>query len=207
MKIVIPARKNSKGIPCKNRVLFDYTSKTIPQKFKHITYVFSDDNVINTYGASYGFNKTPRNQNSAKDNSTTKDMMADFCSNFNENDIIIMLYLTYPKRTWKDIKKAITIFQDKNLNSLLCRKEVKQTPYLMMYELPNGKGEQVIKHNFSRRQDYRQCFELCHYISIIRQSELPNLNSNLYNEDTYFMEVSNTLDIDSREDLQCLLKS
>ena len=206
MRILIPARKNSKGIPRKNRKLFDFTAKTIPKKYRCNTYIFSDDHVINAYGAKYGFNHVHRNQNSAKDTSTTKDMMVDFCSNFDKDDVIVMLYLTYPTRQWKNVAKAIKIFETKNLNSLLCKKEVKQTPYLMMYELEDGRGEQVIKHNFSRRQDYRKCFELCHSISIIKQSYLSNLNNNLYDRDTYFMEISDPLDIDSKKDMQCLLK-
>lgn len=206
MKIIIPARKNSKGIPLKNRLLFEHTAKIIPHGEKESTYIFSDDEVINSYADDYGFQKLKRNNWSAQDESTTKDMMSDFCSNFDQDDIIVMLYLTYPKRKWEDVLKAINLVKTKNLKSLLCRKEIKQSPYLMMYEKGGGRGEQIIKHNFSRRQDYKECFELCHYISIIKQSELLNLNNDLYNEDTYFMQIEDQLDVDSPEDIKCLQK-
>lgn len=207
MKILIPARKNSKGIPYKNRLLFEYTANIIPEYDKENTYVFSDDEAISSLSINYGFKNIKRNDWSALDHATTKDMMSDFCSNFDHDDIIVMLYLTYPKRKWSDVLRAIHLFKSKELKSLLCRKKIKQSPYLMMFEKKDGRGQQVINHNLSRRQDYSKCFELCHYISIIKQSELKNLNSNLYNNDTYFMPIKDQLDIDLPEDIKCLQKS
>lgn len=195
-KILIPARRNSKGLPFKNRELFKNTADIIPDQYKNITYVFTDDEVVQNFGREYGFQILERNPESALDESTTKELMEDFCGNFSESQTIIMLYLTYPERTWDDVEKAIETFNNTKAKSLLCKKEVKQTPYLMMYELENGRGEQVIEHNFSRRQDYRQCFELSHFISIIDSNELPNLNNNLYNEGTYFLPVRDVKDID-----------
>jgi CMP-N-acetylneuraminic acid synthetase len=207
LKILIPARKNSKSLPFKNRKLFKYTAEIIPECRKATTYVFSDDEIVNDFGHACGFNVLYRDPKSAQDGSTTKDLMEDFCSNFNNNETVVMLYLTYPDRTWEDVERAIKIFQENSLRSLLCQKEVKQTPYLMMYELPDNRGEQIIQHNFSRRQDYRKCFEISHYLSIIRLKELPRLNNDLYNEDTYFMEIAKTLDVDTQEDMECILKS
>ena len=195
-KILIPARKNSKGLPFKNRKFFSSTADIIPNEYKNITYVFTDDEIIQDFGREYGFQVLDRNPESALDESTTKELMEDFCGNFFENQTIVMLYLTYPERTWDDVEKAIETFNKMKIKSLLCKKEVKQTPYLMMYELENGRGEQVIQHNLSRRQDYRQCFEISHFISIIDSNELPNLNNNLYNEDTYFLSVRDVKDID-----------
>ena len=206
MKLLIPARKNSKGIPYKNRMLFEHTAHIIPDKYKQITYVFSDDEVVNSYADEYGFSRFNRDDSSAQDESTTKDMMLDFCSNLEEDESIVMLYLTYPNRKWSDVSRAIDIFDSKGLSSLLCRQELKQSPYLMMFELEDGRGEQIIKHNFSRRQDYRKCFEISHCISIINKSELQNLNNDLYNKDTYFMEIEDQLDIDFPEDIKCLQK-
>ena len=206
MKLLIPARKNSKGIPYKNRMLFEHTARIIPDEYKQITYVFSDDKVVNSYADEYGFSRFNRHDSSAQDESTTKDMMLDFCSNLEEDESIVMLYLTYPNRKWSDVSRAIDIFDSEGLSSLLCRQKLKQSPYLMMFELEDGRGEQIIKHNFSRRQDYRKCFEISHCISIINKSELQNLNNDLYNQDTYFMEIEDQLDIDFPEDIKCLRK-
>jgi len=195
-KILIPARKNSKGLPFKNRKLFSSTADIVPDEYKNITYVFTDDEIIQNFGREYGFKVLDRNPESALDESTTKELMEDFCGNFSESQTIIMLYLTYPERTWDDVEKAIEVFSNTKAKSLLCKKEVKQTPYLMMYELENCRGEQVIKHNFSRRQDYRECFEISHFISIIDSSELSYLNNNLYNSNTYFLKIRDVVDID-----------
>ena len=210
VKILIPARRNSKGIPFKNRKLFKYTANIIPPEYRESVYVFTDDEVIKEKGRQYGFTNVDRNPSSASDEATTKYMMEDFCSGLwgpSENDPIVMLYLTYPHRRWDDVERAIDLFTSYKLDSLLCRKGVKQTPYLMMFDVGNGTGEQVIKHNFSRRQDYRKCFEISHYISIILPSELDALNNDLYNEHTYFMEINETLDVDTQKDMECILKS
>ena len=194
--ILLPARKNSKGFPFKNRKLFSKTADIIPHDLKKRTYVFTDDSVINKYAKSYGFNTLKRNADSTKDVSTTKDMMQDFAQHFTLDTTVVMLYLTYPDRRWNDVEDAITVFQQKNLKSLLCKKEVKHSPYLIMYELPSNLGEQVIKHNLCRRQEYRKCFELSHYICVLRLTELGKLNSNLYNNSTYFMKIQNVKDVD-----------
>ena len=46
MKIVIPARRNSKGLPFKNRQLFRHTVDKIPNKFLKDIIVTTDDEVI-----------------------------------------------------------------------------------------------------------------------------------------------------------------
>jgi CMP-N-acetylneuraminic acid synthetase len=73
VKILIPARRNSKGVPLKNRKLFDYTASTIPPKYS--VHVFTDDEVIREYATKYGFMNIDRHPSSATDESTTKDMM------------------------------------------------------------------------------------------------------------------------------------
>jgi len=129
-------------------------------------------------------------------------MMEEFCSKIQlDDEPVLMLYLTYPQREWRDVERAVNLFQHNQLSSLLCKKQVKQSPYLMMFDVGAGKGVQVIKHDFSRRQDYRKCFEISHYISIILPSALVKLNTNLYNSETYFMDVDDVLDVDTQKDL------
>jgi N-acylneuraminate cytidylyltransferase len=201
-KILIPARKNSKGFPFKNRRLFTKTADIIPDKYKNNTHIFSDDETINQMGKDYGFVITDRNKKSALDQSTTKELMQDFCSNFTDECNIIMLYLTYPERTWKDVENAYKVFIDTNARSLLCRQDVNPSPYLMMYELENGMGKQIINHNLCRRQDYKKCFAISHFISIINSKELTLLNNNLYNNQTYFYPIRDVKDIDYRNDYE-----
>ena len=112
-----------------------------------------------------------------------------------------MIYNTYPERTWEDIQRAVKFFEERDAASMLCKKEVSISPFLMMYD-KGDHGEQVISHNLYRRQDYPKCFEISHFVSIFSKKELVNLNNNLYNKNTVFLKIDNPIDIDTKEDLE-----
>lgn len=204
IKYLIPARKGSKGLPYKNRMLFNFTSSIVKNHFKNV-FVSSNDNFIKNLSYENNFNFHERSEKNSSDTSTTKEFVEEFINfyKFKDDDIIVMLMLTYPERKKEDIENAIKFFIKNNGKSLLCKKECFQTPYLMMFEEDNFKGKQVIKHNLCRRQDYRKVFEISHFISIFKVSEVKKLNNNLYNENTLFYNISNnTLDIDNKKDLE-----
>lgn len=209
MKIVIPAREGSKGLPHKNRKLFKYTADIIPEEFKDDAYVLSDDVTILHDANVCNLKAAGRPKNLSEDTTSTKELMKYFVDEYNipNDEIIIMLYLTYPEREWNDVIQAIHEFSIRKykISSLLCRKEIKTSPYLMLKEESDGKGSQLIPHNLYRRQDYPKCFEISHYISIFTPDMLNFLNDNLYNNDTYFMPISdNTIDVDTQKDLDKL---
>ena len=52
---LIPARKNSKGIKNKNRILFDNTANFIKLKFIDKSIVSSDDDIILKKSVKYSF--------------------------------------------------------------------------------------------------------------------------------------------------------
>lgn len=211
IKIVIPARRNSKGLPFKNRKLFDFTISRIPTNLlKNNTIITTDDEVLLTRSLhiisdyNHIVNRSP---NLSEDNTSTKEVIIDLVNRglFNESDIVIMLYLTYPERTWDDILSAYNFFIQNSANSLLCKKEVKGThPYLFMLESQNNKGTQLVKHDLYRRQDYPNVFEISHYICIFRIKELMNLNNNMYNTNTVFYPITDVVDVDTIEDLNKL---
>lgn len=202
--ILIPARKGSKGLPFKNRSLFDYTADIISEVNKINTFISTDDEVIKNMSKKRGFNVHERSYKSAIDTATSKEMIEDFASKSKE--YLITLYLTYPERQWSDVKRAISFFNTNKSKSLLCKKKLKVSPYLMMYELENNKGKQIINHNLCRRQDYKPCFEISHFISIINIKELPFLNNNLYNKNTTFMSIIDVEDVDTIDDFRRVKK-
>jgi CMP-N-acetylneuraminic acid synthetase len=196
--IIIPARKNSRGLPFKNRKLIDNTLDSIPERFHKKIIISTDDDFLKNKYSNYNiFN---RSIESASDTASTKSLMLEMV-NYIETENIIMLYLTYPERTWKDIEKAITFFENNNASSLLCKKDLKSSPFLMMYE-DGINGSQIIEHDLYRRQDYPKCFEISHFVSIFSKKELDKLNNNMYNVNTIFHKINDVVDVDTQEDLR-----
>lgn len=203
MRIIIPARAGSKGMPFKNRKLFKYTADTIPDIMKHKTYVVTDDEEIKFMAIEAGFKALHRPEGLSQDETSTKSVMRYALEKLDvKNETIIMLYLTYPERKWQDVNDAVALFKCNDISSLLCKKPLKTSPFLMLKSEPGNRGSQLFYHNLYRRQDYPECFEISHFIAMFNSSELNKLNNNLYNNDTYFMEISEkTIDVDEKKDL------
>jgi len=207
MIIAIPARKGSKGLPFKNRKLFQHTADIIPVEMANLVYVITDDMEIATLAETYNFNVVIRPDEISTDTTSTKEVMEYLVSQLGPNRYAdtCMLYLTYPERTWKDVTNAWKFMFDNNADSVLCKKELETSPFLMLKEDDDNKGSQLFYHNLYRRQDYPTCFEISHFIAIFRPSVLNKLNDNLYNKDTMFMEIkNNVIDVDTQHDLDKL---
>jgi CMP-N-acetylneuraminic acid synthetase len=209
IKILIPARQNSKGLPFKNRLLFEHTVNSIPTEHLKDLLISTDDEVLIEKCKSVGLNVSVRPDNLALDETSTKDVIQYHIDNndIGLDDTVIMLYLTYPERTWLDIKDAYTFFVNNEAKSLICKKDIKSThPYLYMFDLDNNKGSQLVKHNLYRRQDYPAVFEISHYVCIFNVNELTNLNNNLYNDETFFFKIDDVVDVDTKTDLDGVLR-
>jgi N-acylneuraminate cytidylyltransferase len=198
---VVPARKGSKGMPHKNRRLlehFDYES------IKYDLVVFSDDEWIEDFCFSNTIPFIWRPDEVSQDTTSTKETMLSLVErlSLSEDDIVVMLYLTYPERKVEDIKNALDFFHETKAKSLLCRKNVSVSPFLTLLKSGEHGGEQLIPHDYYRRQDYPECFEVSHYICIFKVSELHNLNSNLYNKETVFFPINNVVDVDTEKDYE-----
>ena len=68
-------------------------------------------------------------------------------------------------------------------------------------------GEQIIQHDLYRRQDYPECFEISHFICMLRAGEIKSLNNQLYNNSTGFYKISDKLDVDYKEDFEKFKKN
>jgi CMP-N-acetylneuraminic acid synthetase len=186
----------SKGLPGKNRILFDHTARIIPKNLVSKTYVSTNDDVIKDKAKQYGFNIIHRAEILSDDDASMKDVAIDFVKTGNIDDKILLLYLTYPQRSWTDVEKAIEEIDNSESKSLLCAFECETHPFLTIYDRHNNKGVQVVNHDLYRRQDYPKCLEISHLVSIFYSYELINLNRNLYNENTHFMKCEKKIDID-----------
>jgi len=198
---VIPARAGSKGLPGKNRKLMKHTFKRIPYQGSNVV-VTSDDEEILKEAKQRGYQYIKRNPELCSDTASMKDVLLDTVKRIemNDDDIIVMLYLTYPNRTWGDVIDALEFFLKENADSLLCKADARTHPYLCMFPVNEHNGIQIIGHGLYRRQDYPEVFRISHYIFIGRVKEIQNLNQNLYNEGTVFFPVEDGVDIDTEED-------
>jgi len=201
-RIVIPARAGSKGWPRKNVRLFDYTADIIPQKYKKLVTVSTDDIQVAALAQKHGYKVHDRPANMAEDTSDIKTTMTDILSyeDVAGDDIIIMLYLTYPYRKWEDVETMYNSFVTRKSRSMLCKQPVLSHPCLMMYNTKDDKGIPVIDHNHYQRQQYPECFEISHYICMFRAGTLPRLGKNMYNSNTTYYSIDRCVDVDCEED-------
>ena len=206
---IIPARRDSKGLPFKNRKLLDYTINNIPIELHEKTIVTTNDEKIIEKLSATNINVLRRDEQLCLDDISIKDVMLDVVKKFQmkSNDTIVMLYLTSPDRKFSDIKKILGYYYERKIKTLTCCVEPKTHPYLVLFKKENQKGEQVIKHDLYRRQDYPECFEIRHFVCIFQVDEIQKLNSNMYNENTIFYEIDNDMDVDYENDLKEFIKS
>jgi CMP-N-acetylneuraminic acid synthetase len=200
---IIPAREGSKGMPHKNRKLLQHTINSIPLEDRKNVIVTSNDSVVIEQTKAHNITCVNRKRHLASDTASTRDVLQDVVeeAKIPNNDIVVLLYLTYPSRTWGDIQKAIKLLITSKERSLLCKKKLADSPYLMMFDNLNAKGKKIIAHDFCRRQDYRPCFLMSHYVGVFYANEIEKLDTNLWNSDTIFMPISNKIDVDYKEDL------
>ena len=198
---IIPARRNSVGVPFKNRMLLQYTMDEIPEESNVI--VHTDDEYIIEKVQGIGADIIERSDELSQGDVSIKKIMVDVidkCS-LQPEDIIVMLYLVYPTRTKNEILQALKFYTENDGKSLLCRYEPYVHPCLSFYAKDGHKGKVIIEHSFHRRQDYPECFNLSHFICIFNVGEIDNLKEDLYNEDTLFYSIEAPIDIDNQKDL------
>jgi CMP-N-acetylneuraminic acid synthetase len=203
--IIIPARKNSKGFPNKNRYLFDYTAQKIPAYLCERTIFTTDDEELIKRAERYNFKILKRDSSLCQDDTSMKLVIKDAVEKFNISPTqdLITLYLTYPQRKFDDIKKIYDFYLKAGAQSLLCQKKILTHPYMCYLVVDGSKGAKVVDHQLYRRQEYPACFEACHYTVITSPNILNRLDNNLYYEDTFFYPLSDTIvDVDYESDLK-----
>jgi CMP-N,N'-diacetyllegionaminic acid synthase len=201
----IPAREGSKGVQFKNRKLFSYTIDSIPEQYRNLVYISTDDDVIKKQAIDFNINVVDRPKELATDTSSVKDVMEHFIKteDISPNTNIILLYLTYPERTWEDILKIYELFLNKNAKSLVCAEDVEKHPYLCFYELDDMKGKFIVNHSLYRRQDYPKCIKISLFVACYKANVVNKLHDLLVEDDTLFYKLSkNKLDIDLETDLK-----
>lgn len=202
--IIIPARAGSKGWVRKNLKLFQHTAEIIPQQYRRSVVVTTDDIQIAALAEEYTFRVHHRDSDISKDDTDTLTTIKDVVYGLDPspNDLFVMLYLTYPGRTWDDVQNMYNDFASSGCKSMLCSQPVKTHPYMVMYPGDKNTGRQVVRHSKYQRQQYPDCFEISHYICMFRASELCRLGRNMYNKKTRYHPIDNVIDVDSETDYE-----
>ena len=184
---VIPARKNSKSLPFKNRFLFKHTAKFLKNnKLFSKVYVNSDDLHLKDLAKKYGFNFFNRQKKLARDTTCIKEVFVDMNNKlrFHSNTFIWLFYIPLVYKNNNDFKKAIKITEKKKLKSICSFKEAETHPMSCWY-IEENKPSQFIKNNLCRRQDFTKGYSHHHYICGFNVKSLKNLNNELIFKDTY----------------------
>ena len=201
---LIPARRDSKGVPYKNRSLVPVIFNKFPEKYKDSILLTSNDEEIIKLATTMGIKTRLRPDELASDTASMKSVIKDTIKFFDikDDDIIVVLYPTYPDRDLADIESALSFFGEHELSSMLCKKIAKTHPYMCLRVSSGICGEPLLEHDLYRRQDYPECFEISHFICILEAGEINKLNHQLYNTETGFFSVADKLDVDYKEDFE-----
>jgi len=216
---IIPARGGSKGIPNKNiallngKPLISYTIDSCKNSILSDFYCSTDSEEIAIVSEKYGCKTIKRPPKLATDKTSMLSVVKhfrDYLNNKNaEFNAIMVLYPTYPLRKSDLINDALSVFDNIDDNCSLIGMHSPYThPYLCYKIGSNDKLSQVLNfdiNRFYRRQDYPECYEISHVISILPKSSIETLNFQLYNEHTkgYIVQDKHqAINIDDSEDLK-----
>jgi len=208
--VIIPARKNSKGLKNKNRKLFENTAKFLKKiSFFDQIIVASDDNHIEKKTKKNNFIFYKRSKKNAADNSSIKSLIEEVVKkkNLEKNIVIWLIYLTLPIKRINDFKNAHRLTKRKNFLSLISFRKVLTHPFDCW--IIKKKLKRFIKNDVFRRQDKPKMYEHHHYLCAFRVNELKKLNSELINQNTtpvVMDEDNNFLEIDTKQDYINYLK-
>jgi len=199
---LIPARKGSKGMPLKNRKLFDYTLQSFPPEYYDKIYVSTDDENLKRRAEESGVQFIHRPEHLGQDETSMKDVVKHFIKsqNIGCTATIVLLYLTYPERTWTDIETIYNHFQSRTEKSLVCCEEVEEHPYLCFYEKDDSKATLLVNHEFYRRQDYPKCVRMSMFVACYQADIIDELHDLMFEENSIFYKLAHhKVDVDYLE--------
>lgn len=193
--VIIPARKNSNGLPNKNHFLVPITLQNIPDELINNVIVSTDDEFIVEYCKDKNVKIHHRSQETAKDTATMKSVIQEVISDcqISSEDIIIVLYPTYIGRSAKDIIETINFHSQLECDSTLCCYKAHDYPEMFIDSRINDKY---------RRQDIEDKYVYSHYVAVVRADKIEYVDAQLRNKTTTYNTLSKKpKDIDTIEDL------
>ena len=216
--ILVPARKNSKGIKNKNiykingKPLIDYTLDSIKKSKLNIKdcYILSDDQRVKNIGKKYGVNiEYERPKNLSKDKTLFIENLIHFFAWTKSKSInfkyIMILQPTSPLRTSQDINSALKLLKKKP-KSVISISESLENPNVSIF-FKNKKinfytGNPMMK----RRQDfiYKSYFINGGIYLVSRENLEKNKFINFKDTLYLMMDKLNSFDLNDYDDLKIL---
>lgn len=207
---VIPARGGSKTIPDKNlqplggAPLIAWTIAAARQAAPDATVVVNSDNQkILDVAESYGASAYKRPDFLGQDETSMKDVLAEYCRAVPEATTLVVLFPTCPFRTARSIRRAVDLAESGGCPSLMSVRADRSRPFrgLQIIDGQFAFGEPATA--FFRKQETPDLYYATGGIWVIRREELPHLNTQLFNGRTrpFVLGAIEALDIDHEEDL------
>ena len=215
LKIIIPARGGSKGIPRKNLALLNGIpliaypiTEGLKSKFVNKVYVSTDDIEIKEVSEQYGAEVIDRPKQFAQDNSLDIDVMRHFVEVLDSYDDIIHLRATTPTIESKILDEAIKYFLDNSdCTSLRSAHESKESAYKFFKKdgnYWNGLFPEMGSEYYNRpRQELPKTYHPNGYIDIVRPDIFMNKDSLHGNKILSFI-TDFVHEVDTMNDLEIL---
>ena len=217
IKVIIPARNGSKGLPGKNlkklldKPLIDYSILTALEIFEPNSILLtSDSELILQRGREYGLRNILRPKKFATDTSPIIDTLlhaVDYAANeFNIIcEAIILLQPTFPIRSKLEIINAINFFKKNNLSSLISVRKMKENPSecISIYNKNYEDWKFLVNPNKNtNRQSYQGDHFFINGNFYISKVNILKKYKSFYFKNSYFYECEKNynVDIDDLED-------
>lgn len=185
---IVPARKNSKGLKNKNRLLINKTIDFVNSiKWQKETIITSDDDYYKNICKKNNFIFHKRSSQFSADNSSIKEVYLDLYKNYfnSKNDSHIYLWLIYIPiigRQVKDFNKAYNqVKRSGSKVKSLCSFFPNIDHPFNSWKYDKNKKTMVkyIKNDFYRRQDLPASYIHHHYLSVTQLNYIKFINSEL----------------------------
>ena len=203
-KIIIPAYRDSRGLPIEGGELLHSALTCIPEGLRSDTIVLCDNGEIEAQAGLYGAGAHRVSNVSEDKGKGLREEIWGICGHLWEDQVIVVLYPTFDGRKWSDVQKAWFKWRrSRGIQSLLCRREVKTHPWDCMVNVDqNGQGEQLvglftgIDHDLDGWREYPTVWEVSHFIAMFKVGELRCLNRRLCNSNTVFFDLEEKMEAD-----------
>lgn len=221
--IIIPARSGSKRLPGKNKMnlnglpLIDWTvNAAIQSRVTKEIYISTDDKYIShLYSNSNSINVLKRPQHLADDETSTADVILDILKSNKciEDRHIILLQPTSPLRNAEHIRSAVSIYDQKNYNSMFSVTNSEHPPEWTITINDNIAAPLLSEEFFLKRsQDLPITYRLNGAIFIVRESYFREQKKfvSFENSIPFIMEPECSVDIDNMLDFklaECILNT